>query len=131
MSTALDHNTTLAKPVAPEDLRRGEYVAVLSELVEFPSFLWDGDPHTLPPGEPIAVRFRPLDNGLPLRLRDLCLPFVLVKLPCGHHRTLDVRGLQLARLQEDYAKQVTKLIREQLTGKRRRRCCGDSVLTSS
>src|SRR6185312_5453292 len=36
-----DHQgSTVAAVAAPEDLRRGDFVAVLSEVVELPSFLW-------------------------------------------------------------------------------------------
>jgi len=43
----------LAARVAPEDLCRGDFVAVLSEIIELPSFLWS---ETLPRGQDELAR---------------------------------------------------------------------------
>ncbi len=109
MTTQLhNHETTLAKPIAGEDLRRGDYVAVLNEIIEIPSFLWCGDAHTLPPHEPVRMQRQSHENGLPLRIIDICLPFVFVKQPCGQQRLVDIRRCQFVRLDRRYAKRVWK-----------------------
>ena len=100
----------LAKIAAAEDLCADDYVAVLNEVIEFPSYLWDCDSFVLPPQEPVRVQRQAPDNGLPLRIVDVCLPFVFVKRPCGQHQTLDVRRCQLVRLSRGYAKRVWKTL---------------------
>lgn len=127
MSSTNQQNSTLAKPVAPEDLRRGDYVAVLTEVVELPSFLWGCESHTLPPDEPVTIRYRPLESGRPLKVRQVCLPFVLVRLPCGHTRTLDIRSCTLARLSPSYGQQVRKAWRKERKQKKQRRSCCEGV----
>jgi len=80
----------LARPLAAEDLARGDFVAVLSEVHEFPSFFWCCDTELMPPHEPVRVQWRSPEGGLPLKVVDLCLPYVFAKDPCGTHRTLDL-----------------------------------------
>lgn len=101
----------LAARVAPEDLRRGDFVAVLSEIVELPSFLWT---ETLPSGQGELVRLRrlPTDDRAPLKVEAICLPFIFVKLSSGQFATIDVRLASLARLEKDYAKTVWKSLRK-------------------
>jgi len=105
------HGNLLAARVAPEDLRRGDFVAVLSEVIELPSFLWS---ETLPRGQDELVRLRrlPTDERAPSRVEAICLPFIFVKLPCGKYETIDVRLASLARLEKEYAKTVWKALRK-------------------
>ena len=113
---------TLAKSVAAEDLLRGDFVALLSEIYEYPSFLWCCDASLAPDNEPIKLRFRGQDGGRPLRILDVCLPFVFVEQPGGGHRTLDVRYCQLVRLDREYSKRVWKELSRR---KRKRKPRGD------
>jgi len=101
--------TSLAQRVAPDDLRRGEYVAVLHEVCELPSFLWCCDSGVRAPDQVVEITYRPLpEDREPLKIVALCLPFVFVRRPNGEHRTLDIRGCSLARLDQEYAKAVWK-----------------------
>jgi hypothetical protein len=108
---------SLAAQVAPEDLRRGDYVAVLSEIVELPSFLWND---ALPGGQDELVRLRRLPTGdrAPLKVEAICLPFVFVKQPCGQFQTIDARLASLVRLEKDYARTVWKSLRKRPTRQR-------------
>jgi hypothetical protein len=108
--------THVARLLAAEDLRCGDYVSILQEIVEWPSFFWSDCGQTLPPGEPVQLACRPKDSGMPLKVKAICLPFVFVKQPCGQHRTLDVRRHRLARLTPDYAVQVWKAMRRPRAG---------------
>lgn len=103
MSTEPTHadRTTLAKPLAPEDLRVGDCVAVLDEEHEWAAASWYCDP---PLGaEPvIRVRMRPSDPVGPLRVIAACLPFVFAKPLRGDPITLDLRGVRLARLDASF-----------------------------
>ena len=103
--------TLLAARVAPEDLRCGDFIAVLSEVIEVPSFLW---PETLPSPRDELVRLRrlPTDDRAPLKIKAICLPFIFVELPGGAFQTIDVRLASLARLEKDYAKTVWKSMRK-------------------
>jgi hypothetical protein len=96
-------DASLARTLAPEELRAGDHVAVLQEIVEWPSWFWDCDAVTLPPQEPVRVARTPEQAGVPLVIEAVCLPFVLAKAPCGSARTLDVRRCRLARLDQKYA----------------------------
>lgn len=101
----------LAASVAPEDLRCGDFVAVLNEVVEFPSFFWcdweSGDRD-----EPVRVRCAPAEPGTPWKIKTICLPFVFVKSPMGLYQTIDVRQVHLVRLTKRYAGTVWKTLRK-------------------
>jgi hypothetical protein len=114
-----EEKTTLAKPVAAEDLRRKDFVAVLNETIEYPTFLWCGD--VSPHDEPVRIQWKSFDHGLVLRVEDLCLPFIFVRLPCGDHRTLDIRRCQLVKLDVDYAKRVWRTVGGKAKNSRKRK----------
>ena len=98
----------MAKVLAPEDVRAGDYVAVLHVVCELPSFLWCGEMNVVRIDEPVRIPFMPSQGGVPLRVRSVCLPFILVKTPSGALRNLDVRRHHLARLDRTYARIVWK-----------------------
>lgn len=106
--SAGDTDSKVAKVLAPEDVRAGDYVAVLQVMYELPSFLWCGDFGTVKIDEPVRVPFMANEGGEPLRVRSVCLPFILVKTPSGTLRNLDVRRHLLARLDRDHAEIVWK-----------------------
>jgi hypothetical protein len=101
---------TIAATVAPEDLRRGDFIAVLSEIVELPSFLWT-EALLDSRSELVRVRRLPTEDRVPLKIKAICLPFVFVKLPSGKFQTIDVRLASLVRLENGYAKAVWKATR--------------------
>ena len=104
----LASRATLAKALAPEEIRPGDFVAQLYLIAELPSFLWHADAATLPLDDPIRMRFVPDDGGIPMKVKSVCLPFVLVKLPTGKKQSLDVRLCRLARLDPAYAAVIWK-----------------------
>jgi hypothetical protein len=97
---------TVARPLAPEDIRRGRYIAVLTVGVEFFPF-WNDEPW-----QPAKVRRIDLlpgpEGGTPLRVKEVCLPYVLVEHPDGNHRTLDVRRFRLGELSERFGERAFK-----------------------
>jgi hypothetical protein len=93
---------TLARALAPEDILPGDYVAVLHEVYEYPTWFWCDDGFGLPRDEAVWVRFRPHDDAAVMKVLAVCLPFVLVREPCGRRRTMDVRRRPLARLAKSY-----------------------------
>ncbi len=105
-----EENSCVAATVAPEDLRRGDFVAVLSQIVELPTFLWDD---ILPNSrdELVRIRYLPTDDRVPLKVKAICLPFVFVKSPSDQYQTMDIRLANLVRLHRAYAKKVWKRLR--------------------
>jgi hypothetical protein len=114
---AINTYRTLAASVAPEDLKLGEYVAILNEVIELPSFLWLDSPATTRE-EPVRIRRIPPSSGVPYKVKAICLPFVFVKDPNGRAETIDVRRAQLARLNDHYAEVVWRSLRKQTAGLR-------------
>ena len=102
--------TKVAARVAGEDLKQGDYVTVLSETIQLPSYLWCGSNDLLSADEPIQYRYLPRDAGLPLKVVAICLPFVYAKEPTGGINTLDIRQKQLARLDKEGGRAVWELL---------------------
>jgi len=100
-----------AATVAGEDLVCGNYVALLNETVDFPSFLWDACGATLSPHELVRLKVIPASAGHPLKVMAICLPFVYAKTPNGETATIDTRRAQLVRLNRKCAKAIWKELR--------------------
>ena len=111
--------STLAKVLAPEDVRIGDYVALLHVVCELPSFWWCDGISAMRPDEPVRVPFLVENGGIPLEVRSVCLPFILVKTPIGELRNLDVRRYRLARLDRGYAMTAWKACKKSLPRRKR------------
>lgn len=111
----------MAKAIAPEDLRRGDYVAVTSETIEFPAFLLCGEAWNSPDGM-LRSEALPVDAGVPLKVREICLPFVMVRRPAGEYDTLDVRRCRLARLDRGFATASWKALERRDSAENKKRC---------
>jgi hypothetical protein len=112
-STATRAATSVSRPLAAEDLKCGDFVGILSETVEWPSFFWSCDGHLLPPDHPVRLTCKSSAGGTPLKVKAISLPFVFVKQPGGQHQTLDVRRHKLVRLSPKYARQAWKALSKQ------------------
>lgn len=112
---------TLAKALAPEEIRTGDYVALLNVVYEVPSFFWCDDAALVPREQPVRIQFTPETGSVPLKVKSVCLPYVLVKHPDGRKFTLDVRRSKLARLGAGFAKIAWKAIKSQRPKKAQRR----------
>jgi hypothetical protein len=99
---------TLAKALAPEDIRPGDFVTPLFTTAEVLSFWWNGGAWNLPPDQPVRVRMTYNCDGMPMRVKAVCLPFVLTKNPAGEQSSLDLRKCQIARLDGRFAKRAWK-----------------------
>jgi hypothetical protein len=106
---------TAAATVAGEDLACGDYVSLLSETVDFPSFFWDCCGAGLSPHELVRLRTIPANAGHPLKVIAICLPFVYAKTPGGDVATVDTRQAQLVRLHRKCAKVIWKELRSRAT----------------
>lgn len=98
---------SLAKPLAPEEIRVGDFVTPLHVFYDFPSFYWDGC-DVGRRDETVRICCIPETGGVPLKVKSICLPFVLIKHASGELQTLDVRKVRLARLDPVYAKAAWK-----------------------
>jgi hypothetical protein len=103
---------TLAKALAPEEVRVGDFVTPLHMIAEVPSYYWFSECWNLPADQPVRIRFTCGSDGTPLKVKSICLPFVLVKQAAGTRTTLDLRKCQLARLDRCHAKRVWKAFKK-------------------
>lgn len=94
----------------------GDFVSLLHVFYVFPSFFWCCDEFSRSREETVRITYLPDAGGVPLKVKAVCLPFVLVKHPTGGKRTLDVRKVRLARLDKKYAAAAWKM-RKQDQGK--------------
>ena len=101
-------DSKLAKTLAPEEIRVGDFVSKLYEVREYPALVWCYEEFGTSRDEMIRIPFTPDSGGEPLKVLSVCLPFVLVKHPCGQRYTLDVRLVKLARLERGFAKTAWK-----------------------
>jgi hypothetical protein len=111
---------SLAKPLAPEEIRVGDFVSPLHVFYDFPSFFWCCDSAIERREETIRIRYLPESAGVPLKVKSICLPFVLVRQANGDRQTLDVRKVRLARLGADYAAAAWKLCKKKNSQANRR-----------
>ena len=116
-----DIRSTLSRVLAPEDVRPGDYVAVLDELYEIPSYWWCEDAALHPRDELVRIRLMPTQDNAPHKVKSVCLPFVLTKRPTGERCTLDVRRCRLARLDKRYAAMAWKAYKKKRRPTPRRR----------
>ncbi|QEG39254.1 hypothetical protein [Roseimaritima ulvae] len=111
--------TNVAARVAGEDIQPGDYVTVLNEIVELPSYLWGCSGGTLPADELVRLRYMPSDAGQPYKVVAVCLPFVYTERPKGGTNTFDTRQNQLVRLDRETGRTVWKRLRKPLKKKRK------------
>jgi hypothetical protein len=107
---------SLASSIAPEDIRRGHYVAVLHVIDQYLPCCLDRAGT-----DPVNIRWRPTFKVQPLRVIDVCLPFVTALKAGGSVITLDVRRYELARLDDAYARRVVKRLRAPRPKRNRKR----------
>ncbi len=102
-------DVTVAATVAPEDLTEGDDIAILNYVVEFATYHWHGYAFESNADLSQLVHIKYTNNdGLPLKVRAICLPYLLVESIDKTHRTIDVRLNQLVRVSKDYASAVRK-----------------------
>lgn len=107
----LEAATNVASRVAGEDIQKGDFITVLNELLEFPSYLWCGSGAPLSADEPVRIRYLPSNAGLPYRVFAVCLPFVYARAAKGGVETFDVRQHQLARLDAESGFSIWKSVK--------------------
>ncbi len=107
----MDQKTRTARPIAPEDIRKGKYVAVLSITHELLPLLCESA-WLFERSQPCRIAFWPDEDEMePVKVISLCLPFVLVKDARGRVRTFDVRRHRLAAVSEEFGRKCFKRAR--------------------
>ena len=100
--------TTVAARIAGEDIAKGDFVTILSEIIELPSYLWDCSGISQPIDELVRLRYLPSAAGEPHKVVAVCLPFVYAKRPKGDLIAFDTRQQQLARLDRENGRSLWK-----------------------
>ena len=99
-------NCKVAATVAGEDIRVGDFVTVLTETFELPSYLWDSFDSPQVPESPVRVKLAPCNAGTPSQVFAVCLPFVYTKSTADKTEVLDTRYKHLVKLDDNVAQQV-------------------------
>lgn len=97
--------------LAPEDIRPGKYIAVMHEIGEYLPLVCAGD-QDWRRVELLRVLWLPQDESVPLRVSQVCLPFVLVEQPDGKCCTFDTRRYRVAKVPRKYAQNVWRRLRK-------------------
>lgn len=99
----------VTRPLAPEDLEAGQFVAVLQRFKEF---IWPCAAFDVS-GAVRTIRYRelPEETDTPLKIVEVCLPFVLVRKPDGSHLSIDTRQVQLTRVSDRFGRKCFKRLR--------------------
>ncbi len=100
----------LARALAPEDVRRGQYVSMLYMVDEAVPFF--AEPESWRSPTPLRYLLLPCGGMTPMRVLDVCLPFVFVRGAWGGHATLDVRQHKLARVSRRFGRLAFKRLRQ-------------------
>ena len=103
--------TSVVARIAGEDLKPGDFVTALTEMIELPSFLWCCDSAAAPKDELVRLRYLPREAGEPFKVMVVCLPFVYNKRANGKLMTFDTRKHQLVKLDNLSGKKVWKRMR--------------------
>ena len=101
----MSDNNELARATPPEEIRAGDYVAVLHIVGEHLPCAWGEE--SWKAAAPVRMLWLPWTN-VPMRVQEVCLPFLLVRDPDGKSQTLDVRRYRLARVSERFGRKAFK-----------------------
>lgn len=105
--------TAASRVLAPEDVRAGEYVCLHKVVYEFPGFLlccgeeWKQK-------DVAQCSLLPSAGGIPMRVVEVCIPYILVETHEGKHQTLDLRRQQVARVSRRYGARAFKKLKQKV-----------------
>ncbi len=100
------------KTVSPEDLAVGDFIAITRSLIESPSFLWCCDATLQKREDLVRLWLMPTDIQPPLKVCAVCLPFVLTKSVDRRSRLVDLRKVQIVRVDPKFGRRVRKQYRK-------------------
>src|SRR5262245_30727165 len=100
----------MPRAVAPEELRAGDYIYVLGELLEVLTCLLDREAWKTP--ETVKLMVLPHSGKEVMKVVEVCLPVLLVKDKSGKCETIDARLFRFARLPDRFGRKVFKRLRK-------------------
>ena len=109
-----DKKLRTSRPIAPEDLRGGQYIAITRVMIQFIPPMCD--PHLTPEPKTVPLWGIPPFAGQPMRIVSVCLPFVLVEGVDRQCRTLDLRRMEVVRLPKKYGRAAFERLARPATG---------------
>lgn len=107
----METQTQISKWLSPEDINIGDYITVTHMTYELIVLGCEQPWNDRIEPKPVTILHH--EAGKPLKVIELCLPFVLVKDAKGQHAPLDLRRCRIARLTERYGKKMFKCAKAQ------------------
>jgi hypothetical protein len=104
-------SSRMARFLAPEDVRKDQYVCVMRVLREHTPYWCLFEESTWRKPEPIQLSWLAEDGSAPLRVIEVCLPFVLVEQVDRTQRMLDLRRHCLGRVSDRFGSRAFKRLR--------------------
>lgn len=103
---AMSDKSTLARSIAPEDIKIGTYVMTLHRCYQIPMSKCSviGDPEIVI----IPVIMRPFFTELPSKVVQVCLPYIVVERENRKTDIIDTRVEMLAVVSKDFGKAARK-----------------------
>ncbi len=108
--------------LAPEDIAIDQWVAVHTMTAEFYPCWAIESPSDIDRIRMVRFDYAPDDAGQPLRVIDVCLPYVFVKSVNGAARVLDLRSVTLVAVSPRFARAVRKCARESTRNAKAKPC---------
>lgn len=119
MKTTKNYPTSVAARIAGEDIQPNDFITILNEVVELPSYLWNCSGGAFSIDELVRIRYMPEEAGQPLKVFAICLPFVYGKSPSGGTAVVDTRRQQVVRLDPVNGRAIWKELRPASRKKRK------------
>ena len=101
----------VTKFVGPEDIIPGDYITPMSERPEYLWFSKEGE-FSHSKVDVLSPKVRSRMSGLPLRVKEICIPFVVAKTPFGGLLVLDTRKIDFGLLNYGFAKRLFKTLKK-------------------
>jgi hypothetical protein len=117
-----DQDIRLARALAPEDIRPGDYVALLHIMTENEPSSAETDSILGRERAPFKLNV-PWNAGMPARVVEVCLPYVLLKTARGKLRAIDIRRYRLARVSTRFGRRAF----DELAAERKAEECAGSA----
>ncbi|MEX2216912.1 MAG: hypothetical protein WD768_22555 [Phycisphaeraceae bacterium] len=97
-----------SRVIGPEDVKTDQFVTITHVMYE----LLPDECTSIPQRviDPLRVTLMCPCAGRPMKVVEVCLPFVLVKDPAGTHLTIDLRRYQIALLSNTFGRKAFRKI---------------------